>query len=106
MSNNKSSARVILNRILAKPLSSDAVQLGAIFVPTNAYGQYVYAAKVVAVGPDLLKKVGDYVYPARINKGDTILLGISPIGVKAGVAVTLEDGPHVVVKEDDVLVVL
>ena len=98
MSNNKSSARVLLNRILAKPLSSDAVQLGAIFVPTNAYGQYVYAAKVITVGPD--------VAPGVIPIGSTILLGISPIGVKAGVAVTLEDGPHVVVKEDDVLVVL
>ena len=88
--------KVLLNRILAKPLGQEENRVGGIIVLSNAYGSSAYAAKVVAVGSTTLE----------VKVGDTILLGISAIQVKTGVPVQLEDGPHVVVKEDDVLVVL
>ena len=83
--------RVAVNRILLKPNEVKERTVGLIIVKDSA-GERAYEATVVAVGSSV---------PTQLDVGATVL------ALKgAGVPVMLEKGNHVVVKEDDILVIL
>ena len=118
----KITARVLLDRVLVRPLERAEQKVGALITLTNTAGESAYIGEVVAVGAgrpyiDMVSRgsrrdayvAADILLtpvPLRVKVGDQVVLGKSPLGVKAGVEVLINGEKFQVVKEDDILVVL
>lgn len=93
--------RPLHDRILVKRLDAEQKSPGGIFIPDTAKEKPVEGL-VVAVGNGVLTKEGVRV-PLDVKAGDRVLFAkYSGTEVK----IVLDDGEHLILREDDILAVL
>ena len=103
----KITARVLLDRVLVKPVSRVEENKGGIIVLANTAGDGAYIAEIVAVGDALASNAcANHASEATIKVGDHVILGVGPLQERAGVQVLIGGEAFRVVKESDILVVL
>lgn len=122
----KFTGKMLLDRVLVKPVDRVEQNRGGIIVLTNTAGDGAYIAEVVAVGPGLpytdvlsgdvsgypvqpAKPRSNFVsmpIPLQVKVGDHVALAVGALQEKAGVPVVIDGVSYRVIKESDVLVVL
>ena len=88
--------RPLQDRILVQRIEEDDTTKGGIIIPDSAK-EKPQEGKVIAVGNGKVLEDGS-TQPLDVKKGDRLLFG-----KYAGSEVTLEDGEHIIIREDDVL---
>jgi co-chaperonin GroES (HSP10) len=92
-------AKVILNRLLVKPVEKAERNVGGIITFVGTAGDAAYVAEIVTVGLDVKNTV-------RLTPGTLVVLGKSPLNVRTGARVLVDGVEHYVIKEEDILVIL
>ena len=90
------SFRPLGDRVLVKISQAETISDGGIYIPTSAQ-EKPQDGIVVAVGPGKISDRGTLVEP-RVKSGDHLLL---PKYV--GTEIRLENMPHLILSEDDIL---
>ena len=88
--------RPLQDRILVQRIEEEETTKGGIIIPDSAK-EKPQEGRVVAVGNGKVLEDGS-TQPLDVKKGDRLLFG-----KYAGTEVTLEDGDHIIIREDDVL---
>ena len=91
--------RPLQDRILVQRIEEEETTKGGIIIPDSAK-EKPQEGKVVAVGNGKILEDGS-TQPLDVKKGDRLLFG-----KYAGTEVNLEDGEHLIIREDDVLGVI
>jgi len=91
--------RPLHDRLIVKRLEEEEKTKGGIIIPDTAKEKPV-EGKVIAVGDGRIKEDGTKI-PLEVKKGDRILFT-----KYAGTEVKIEGEEHLIMKEDDVLIVI
>jgi len=91
--------RPLHDRVIAKRCEHAEEVRGGIIIPDSAK-EKPQEAEIIAVGPGKLKDDGQRV-PPEVKAGDRVL-----IGKYSGNEIKIEDEEYVILREDEILVVL
>ena len=91
--------RPLHDRLIVKRVEEEEKTKGGIVIPDTAKEKPV-EGKVIAVGDGRIKEDGTKI-PMEVKKGDRILFA-----KYAGIEVKIDGEEHLILKEDDVLVIL
>ena len=91
--------RPLHDRLIVKRLEEEEKTKGGIIIPDTAKEKPI-EGKVIAVGKGKIKKDGTKI-PMEVKKGDRILFA-----KYAGAEVKIDGEEHLIMKEDDVLVII
>ena len=89
----------LADRVLVKPLEAEGKTKGGIILPDTAK-EKPQEGKVVAIGKGKLLENGK-IQPPEVKVGDKILYA-----KYSGTEINLDDGEHLIIREEDVLAVI
>ena len=95
----KTTIKPLDDRVLIKPTEADERTSNGIYLPEGAKEKPM-TGKVIAVGPGKLNDNGKRT-PISVKKGDTIVFG-----KYSGTEVDINDEPHTILRESELLGVL
>jgi len=93
------SIKPLYDRVVVKRLAAETTSKGGIVIPDKA-AEKSTQGEVVAVGDGALLDNGQ-LRPVSVKVGDRIVFG-----QYAGTEIKLEDEPHLIIKESDILAVV